>query len=198
MKSKRYLYPLTILCILLIIVITLLSEHDVNSVSDFGKSVRSGPRITSIRSGLDFLWKSDNDTAEESKRAAGGASGPKHLASPPVTILHWNTAYNRYPYMTDDFEKCPVSNCQVTTIRNLSHLADAITFHGSYMGVNFKSEQFQVLRANSKATFIFYDRDPPTYTHKSGEWSKDFFDATMTYRRDSDIFNAIYEVVPKV
>ena len=30
-----------------------------------------------------------------------------------------------------------------------------------------------------------------------GNWSKNFFDATMTYRQDSNIFNALYEFVPK-
>ena len=31
-----------------------------------------------------------------------------------------------------------------------------------------------------------------------GNWSENFFDATMTYRRDADIFNALYELVPKI
>ena len=31
-----------------------------------------------------------------------------------------------------------------------------------------------------------------------GNWSRNFFDATMTYRRDADIFNALYQIVPTV
>lgn len=53
------------------------------------------------------------------------------------------------------------------------------------------------LRSSSQATFIFHSREPPSLTLKLGNWSRNFFDATMTYRRDSDIFNALYELAPK-
>ena len=50
---------------------------------------------------------------------------------------------------------------------------------------------------SENATFIFHVREPPTLTSSLGNWSENFFDATMTYRRDADIFNALYELVPK-
>ena len=61
------------------------------------------------------------------------------------------------------------------------------------------SHLLKQLRLEAKnTTFIFHVREPPTLTSSLGNWSENFFDATMTYRRDSDIFNALYELVPKI
>ena len=76
--------------------------------------------------------------------------------------------------------------------------ADAIMFYGMHPGMKYRMKKLKQLRLEAKnATFIFHVREPPTLTLSLGNWSENFFDATMSYRRDSDIFNALYQLVPK-
>ena len=65
--------------------------------------------------------------------------------------------------------------------------------------MKFRLKKLKQLRTESaNATFIFHVREPPTLTASLGNWSENFFDATMTYRRDANIFNALFELVPKI
>ena len=68
-------------------------------------------------------------------------------------------------------------------------------FHGMNPAMKHRSSQFLQMRKATNATFIFHVREPPTLTKAMGNWSNHFFDATMTYRRDSTVFNALYEFV---
>ena len=80
--------------------------------------------------------------------------------------------------------------------------SDLAHFYGDWSQSEKLSEikpPLKQLRLEAKnTTFIFHVREPPTLTSSLGNWSENFFDATMTYRRDSDIFNALYELVPKI
>ena len=114
----------------------------------------------------------------------------------PILILHWNKAYDKYVFLNEDLEQCP-SLCTVTTDRSRALEADVITFHGMHFMMKHKSKKLTDLRKASNATFVFHVREPPTLTKNLGNWSYDFFDATMTYRFDSTIFNALYEIVRK-
>ena len=114
----------------------------------------------------------------------------------PILILHWSKAYEKYVFDSTDLEKCP-DRCEVTTSRKMALKADAITFYGMHPLMKRFKDKLVDLRRLSKATFIFHSREPPTLTLALGNWSYNFFDATMTYRRDSQIFNGLYEFVAK-
>ena len=112
-------------------------------------------------------------------------------------ILHWSKAYDKYIFDNTDLEKCP-DQCEVTTSKKMALKADAITFYGMHpLMKRFKDKLVDLRQRRPKATFIFHSREPPTLTLALGNWSYNFFDATMTYRRDSQIFNGLYEFVPK-
>lgn len=116
----------------------------------------------------------------------------------PILLLSWNKGYDRYVFNegNHDFLTCPQTKCQVTHNRSLVDKADAVMFHGMHMDMG-DVKQLESIRNSSKAIFIFHVNESPTMTNSLGEWANDFFDMTMTYRRDSDIFHALYQIVPK-
>ena len=74
--------------------------------------------------------------------------------------------------------------------------ADVITFFGVHMGMKRDLNKLIKLRKSTDAIFVFQVREPPTFTQNLGNWSYNFFDVTMTYRRDSNILNTLYEIIP--
>ena len=83
------------------------------------------------------------------------------------------------------------------TDRKKAQDSDVITFYGYALGTYKRLEKdLKILRKNSNATFVYHVREPPTLTGTLGNWSNNFFDISMTYRSDSDIFNGLYKIVP--
>jgi hypothetical protein len=59
----------------------------------------------------------------------------------PLLILHWNMAYDRYIFDSEDFKKCPLK-CQVTTDRQRAYEADSIMFYSMHFGKIWIFEYF--------------------------------------------------------
>ena len=125
---------------------------------------------------------------------------PSSELNRPIVILHWNKAYDKYLFLNEDLEQCPNSiwkKCHVITNRKKAEDSDVITFYGYALGTYKRLEkELKILRKNSNATFVYHVREPPTLTGALGNWSNNFFDISMTYRSDSDIFNGLYKIVP--
>lgn len=83
---------------------------------------------------------------------------------------------------------CQFSNCITTDDRQLLNISDAVLFHAS----DFDELDFPDLvirRSNQRYIFYNYEtcvgeKDLPIFV-----WTKEFFNWTMTYRRDSDIYD---------
>ena len=103
-------------------------------------------------------------------------------------ILHWNKAYDKYPFLNEDIEQCPNDlwkKCHVITDTQKASEADVITIYGTHMGMLGMKRYFNrfiKMRQDSDAIFLFHSREPPTITGSFGNWSYNFFDMTMTYR----------------
>ena len=103
-------------------------------------------------------------------------------------ILHWNKAYDKYPFLNEDIEQCPNDlwkKSHVITDTQKASDADVITFYGTHMGMLGMKRYFNrfiKMRQDYDAIFLFHSREPPTITGSFGNWSNDFFDMTMTYR----------------
>jgi alpha-1,3-fucosyltransferase len=88
--------------------------------------------------------------------------------------------------------KCPVSNCETTTDRNLVNQSDAIIFHP--IDVDVKDLPAHRM-AHQRYIFFFLEahashRNFPVF--QNAVTNCGFFNWTMTYRRDSDIYNSFY------
>jgi alpha-1,3-fucosyltransferase len=109
-------------------------------------------------------------------------------------ILFWNEYFQSKNYEFglghEPFVKagCQFSNCVTTDDRKLLNVSDAVLFHA----MDFDELDFpSLVIRRSDQRFIFYnyetcvgEKDMPVFV-----WTKDFFNWTMTYRRDSDIYD---------
>ena len=88
--------------------------------------------------------------------------------------------------------KCRVANCLATTDRSLLNQADAVMFHP----VNLDPNDLPPHRmSHQRYVFFFYEanvyfRSLPTFQNPA--INRRFFNWTMTYRRDSDIYGSRY------
>jgi alpha-1,3-fucosyltransferase len=133
------------------------------------------------------------DNKMPSRLAIPSASQPKRKKL--KRILYWTEYFGTkdYPFKLGDktFKEagCRVSNCQLTDDRNLLNSSDAVIFHINDFDDRDLPDPHHRL---PHQRFIFYNfetmdgyQDYPFFkkTHN-------FFNWTMTYRRDSDIYDA--------
>lgn len=116
-------------------------------------------------------------------------SGTSTTTVPTKLILTWTKFYGKN--MSDILSKrlsireCPFS-CRYTTDKSMVSSADALIFHISDM---------QLLHLpsirHSYQRYIFFLRESPYHSGTYETLPADFFNLTMTYRRDSDIITPI-------
>ncbi len=143
-----------------------------------------------------------------------------------ITILFWNTFWIWPDFGmglgTSGFmeHNCTCFNCFTTTDRKLASVADAIIFHGQTLSEanidDLQSIKNQRLdRGTGCPLFIYYHEESPKYSDNwlgnfrfisfcfrlskplTNRVFNDFFNLTMTYRLDSDIYKPSGRVRPK-
>lgn len=102
-------------------------------------------------------------------------------------ILFWNTMFddeNFYMGKGDVFVDCPVNDCYATHERSYANLTefDAVLFHGNELKLADLP-----LRRSPRQWYVFVNLESPANRPLSDHFYEDFFNATMTYRLDSDI-----------
>lgn len=114
-----------------------------------------------------------------------------YLDNKTKTILYWNDFFGSEDMGlglgSDIFKNCPVSNCYTTKIRDLPvELFDAIIFHGARYSTRYDSYPE---KRNPHQKYIFYSLESPYNTKFDDTVNEHFYNWTLTYRRDSDIYN---------
>jgi alpha-1,3-fucosyltransferase len=90
--------------------------------------------------------------------------------------------------------ECPVNNCATTSDRNLVNQSDAILFHPINVDVRDLPRQDRRL-AHQRYIFLLFEAHPghrslPVF--RNPVTNVEFFNWTMTYRRDSDVYDSRY------
>lgn len=99
------------------------------------------------------------------------------------TVVFW-TSFMGYPYPVDKaLNDCPAQQCLITNDRTLVGSADAVVFHVRNMDYWDLPQQRTI---NQK--YVFLLMESPILTFNSLRGSHNFFNWTMTYRKDSDIY----------
>jgi alpha-1,3-fucosyltransferase len=126
--------------------------------------------------------------------AAAGDSG-----SDVKRILFWTPFFHVQDYgfgtgrdVFLNIAKCPVHNCMTTTDRNLVNQSDAIIFHPPDVNVKDLPRHRMV---HQRYIFFFFEahfsyRNYPIF--QNPVTNTKFFNWTMTYRRDSDVYDSRY------
>lgn len=102
--------------------------------------------------------------------------------------LKYNIGYGR-----DPFKNCPVSNCATTNQRSFLNRSSAVIFHP----VEFSDLDLPQARSPQQLWVFFMLESPPHTGGVFTESTRGLFNITMTYRRDSDIFQPYYVVEPR-
>ena len=131
---------------------------------------------------------------------------PKLTEPPPKRILFWTPYYNRSDFTIglgrDPFVSCKVKNCVTTADRNLIHRSDAVIFHALQVnGWDLPKQR----SSRQRFVFVLYETIPDTSIPctrdclPSSQYPPNYFNWTMTHRRDSDIYVAepYGAIVPK-
>lgn len=109
-------------------------------------------------------------------------------ANATKTILFWTPSYhnsNRWKGAERSFLKCPCT-CVAEYSQSMILYADAVLFFG--FTIDMKNLPYKRVLSQP---WIFYSLEPPTITTRNGfhgNMYADFFNWTMTYRTDSDIY----------
>jgi alpha-1,3-fucosyltransferase len=114
------------------------------------------------------------------------------LENKPKIILYWNNYFNHsgmgFGIGQEPFQKagCKVSNCIATSDRDLLKQSDAVIIHaGDY------SENDLPTYRSPHQRFVFFNLETlPGMRHLPCFSRRHFYNWTMTYRRDSDIYDA--------
>jgi alpha-1,3-fucosyltransferase len=116
---------------------------------------------------------------------------PTTEKQPPKIVLYWNTYFNqtnmafgfgRQPFIDAG---CPISNCFATNDRSLFNQSDGVIIHaGDYLEHDLPTYRFPHQR------FIFKNFETLPGGSRLPCFSRPhFYNWTMTFRRDSDIYN---------
>ena len=116
------------------------------------------------------------------------------------TILFWTPLYKsqdfRFGLGAEAFHKnkCRETRCITTNNRDMLKQADAVVFHAWNMNMSDLPKQ-----RSPKQLFIFFSFEPPPVVQQRLNVSglNYFFNFTMTYRYDSDIFMPYGQILPR-
>ena len=107
------------------------------------------------------------------------------------TPLDFNPGMNFSDFETD--QVCPVAtNCEVTFDRSMISYSDVVVFHVPSFNGTYDPPPFH----HGKQKWIFLNEEPPTATENMYDFNNTF-NITMTYRRDSDIYDPYGYLVEK-
>lgn len=115
----------------------------------------------------------------------------KHTKNSYKTILYWNRFFSREDMGLglgqEIYKNCPVSNCLATSNRNMVAVEDfdAIVFHGPRYST---SKDGYPRKRSLHQKYIFFALESPYNTIFDNHINEYFYNWTMTYRRDSDIY----------
>lgn len=110
-----------------------------------------------------------------------------------VLILMWTKWFSR---LVEEgvLHECLQENCLLTNNRSMVNESDAVVFH--IRDLNWKDLPNQKLQNQH---YVFFNWESPYHTGGdfSTDWQKSYFDLTMTYRRDSDIYAPYGSIVKR-
>ena len=106
------------------------------------------------------------------------------LYTPIFGKLPWSGVEASYNFTS---EACPVTNCQITYNKSLIPSADVVLFHGRDMP-SVKEMKIISIRRPVTQRWVYYTHESPLNIFYDPGIYNGFFNWTMTYRRDSDIF----------
>ena len=90
------------------------------------------------------------------------------------------------------FANCPVKNCEVVNDKTLIGKSDAVVFHAWDTKTEKDLPSKEVRTFNQR--WVFFNNEPPSMTQQVHSFNN-VFNITMTYRRDSDVFNPYGKIV---
>lgn len=157
-------------------------EPSINrSKAYFYENVKGGPKHVSV---ADVSMRSDTSLTVD--------------RSPPRVILYWTPVFSRpdfdFGFGTAPFRGCPVSNCVATNNRSWAMEASAVLVHGRAIDMKDLPP-----RHSPHQLFVFALRESPHTTYLKSEVLAaldGFFNLTMTYKRDADVYRPIRITAP--
>ena len=142
--------------------------------------------------------------ASETRRETFPASKKKHSEiksnfDEPVKTMHssklfllYTPIFGKLPWLgvEENYnfkEACPVTNCEITYKKTLIPSADVVLFHAFDMPSVKEMTRISIRRPVTQRWVYFIQESPLNTPYDPGIYNG-FFNWTMTYRRDSDIF----------
>ncbi|XP_031566390.1 glycoprotein 3-alpha-L-fucosyltransferase A-like [Actinia tenebrosa] len=109
------------------------------------------------------------------------------IYTPWFGIMPWPQLKNTYNFTHFNGKSCKESRCRLTYDKKDLARSDAVMFHGTDLpSVNTMKEMSRNRSLNQR--WVFFIHENPYYTFINTNMYNGFFNWTMTYRRDSDIF----------
>ncbi|KAK9520933.1 hypothetical protein VZT92_020789 [Zoarces viviparus] len=105
--------------------------------------------------------------------------------SSEVTLLIWTHPFGRYRKLPDCFELFQIGGCTLTDEGSAYPRADAVIIH--HRDVATGAADLPPEPRPRAQKWIWMNYESPTHTHRLWLF-EDYFNLTMTYRTDSDIF----------
>lgn len=103
-------------------------------------------------------------------------------------ILDWNTFFGtpmEKGFQGKHFlEECPEFNCQILSNKSRINETSAVVFHATDINWNKLP-----LTRSSDQYYVFYSWEPPTRALVDAKVADGFFNLTMSYRLDSDLYS---------
>lgn len=191
---ERRMRPMWLLSITAFLLVFLLVRQESTSVQRVFK------KSTTVQ-GLLTVMQMTSSKSQDAPHVVGSTVTPAENKQFWKSILLWNTVYEKYIFRegSNAFQQCEFYQCFVSHNRTLPlDSFDAVIFNGNGLTHHDVLEVLKEQRG-PKTKFIFQYREPPTVSrlYKAAVF-KDFFNWTMTYRNDSDIFDGWGRFVLKV
>ena len=109
------------------------------------------------------------------------------IYTPLFGKLPWPGLGTSYNFTHWNHKACPVTNCKITYNKTLIPSADVVIFHGRDMPSVKEMTRISIRRPGTQR-WVYFIHESPIYTNYDPGLYNGFFNWTMTYRRDSDIF----------
>jgi alpha-1,3-fucosyltransferase len=144
-------------------------------------------------------------TASQNERSTGNVTGDIELKTKNgkgikrIILYHIYHTGLKWAAKLVDMQKCyHHQNCEIIHHGDLTRDpidADAVVFQGNNIPLNYPA------RLNSNQAFVYLNIESPQYLHHvktENPFYREFFNWTMTYRRDSDIPYLYGSVIPRM
>ena len=185
---------------------TVKNELTKSSVTNgpLNQTVNNGLTKTTSENGPNKLAKMTEATKTSVDRTNSQSEPDNHLVeyssrTTPSLILFWTTFFGDHEfgfgYNRDVFIRagCRFNNCATTSDRSRLRDATSVIFHIR----DISEDDLPTIRFANQ-TYVFYLLESPQWTIANLSHYRNFFNITMTYRKDSDIKNLYGSVRPRV